>query len=107
MQAAGIGDCTSRSLVTNATYKAVTLDNHVDIVRDKQFHSTEECVDIYLLVLIDGSISQVQTQTAAEGIQSGTMERLTLIDVLIGTETCCTIDAFAILTLRNGALEPL
>ena len=71
-------------LVTGATDETVALHNHIDVVGNEQFHATQEGVDVYLLVLADNGLSQVQPQAAAEGIQSGTVESLTLIDILIG-----------------------
>lgn len=54
--------CTVRTrlgLVAHATNEIVTLNNHIDIVGDKQLHSTQERIDINLLVLGDYSVAEV------------------------------------------------
>ena len=96
-----------RCLVANAAYKTVALDNDVDIVGDIQFNTSNKRTDIYLLVLTDDSLAQVQTYATEESIETGTVERFATISISIGTEARSATNAFALLANWNGTLEPL
>ena len=74
-----------RCLVANTSYKTVTLDEDIDIVRDIQFNTSNKRMDINLLVLGDDSLAQVQTYATKESIKTGTVERLATICIGIGT----------------------
>ena len=91
-------------LVTGAADETVALDNHIDVIGHKQFNTTEEGVDIYLLVLVDGSPAQVKSQSAAEGVQPRSVESFTFIDILIASKADSTADALTVFTQRQGTL---
>ena len=107
MNGGGIGNSIASRLIADATDKTVALDNHVDRGGDKQLHSPQKRVYVYLLVLADDSLSEVNAEPAAEGVETGTMESFTPIDILIGTQTHGTAEALTALALRHGALKPL
>ena len=94
-------------LVTRAADETVALHYHIDVGGNEQFHSTQEGVDVDLLVLADGCLAQIQPQAAAEGVQPGSAERFTPEDVTIGTKIDRTMHALAVFAQRQGALQPL
>ena len=72
-----------------------------------EFGATTEGVDIYLLVLSNHSLAQVHADAATEGIETGTMKRLTVIDILVATIMHATTYALAVLADGQRALQPL
>lgn len=107
VNARSTGDNASTCLVSHTADEAVTLHLDIDIGRNQQFHTAQVGVDVYLLILADCSLAQIQTQTATEGIQAGAVERFAPIGVLIGTKTNSATDALAVLSLRHWPLKPL
>ena len=96
-----------RCLVANATNKAVAFDNHIDILGGQQLHPAEERVDVNFFIFADDRLTQVQTYATTKRVESCAMESFTFIDVFISTEPHSATNALAILTHRQGALEPL
>ena len=103
----GIIFWTLHRLVTGAADETVAFNNHIDVGGNEQFHSTQEGVDVYLLVLADHGLSQVHPQATAESVQSCATELLAPEDITIGTKIGRTMDALAILAQRQGTLQPL
>lgn len=64
----------------------------------KEFDAAKKGVDINLLVLSDHGLTQIQSDAAAEGIETGTVERLAAIDVLVAAIVNRTTDTLAVLT---------
>ena len=55
-------------MVADTTNEAAALYYDVHCLRYKEFHAAAEGMDLYLLILCNGSIPQVQTDTATESI---------------------------------------
>ena len=55
-------------LVTHSAYEAVALHYHVDGLRHENLHTAEEGMDVYLLVLVDDSLTQIESDSAEAGI---------------------------------------
>ena len=72
-------------MITDTADEAAAFYDNVDMGGYVEFDATTEGVDIYLLVLGNHSLAQVHADAAAEGIKSGTMERLAAIDILVAT----------------------
>ena len=58
-----------------------------------KFHASHEGVDVYLLVLRDDSLAQVQAESPAESVKSGSVERLTFIYIFVAAVVNRTADA--------------
>ena len=95
---------TSGGLVTNTTNEAAAFYDYVDRGGNIKLNATQESMDVYLLVLGNGCFAQVQTQTTAEGIKPGTVERLTMKYILVAAVTNSTADALTVLIEWDGAL---
>ena len=107
MEAGDILACDSCSMVADTANEAAALYYDVHRLRYKEFYAAAEGVDLYLLILCNGSIPQVHTDTTTESIEMGSVKRLTTIDVLIATVVYAAADALTVLTNRQRALQPL
>ena len=107
METVGILIFYLRSMVAHTANKTAALYQDVHRLRYKEFHTATEGMYLYLLILSNGGISQVHSDTAAESIETGTMKWLAAIDVLIATIVNATADALTIFTNRQRTLEPL
>ena len=87
-------------MITDTADKAAALHFNVDMGGYEEFDATTEGVDVNLLILSNHSLAQVHADATAEGIETGTMERLTTIDILVATIVYRAADALAVLT--NG-----
>ena len=94
-------------MIADTANEAAALHFNVDVGGYVEFDATTEGVDIYLLILSNHSLAQVHADATAEGIETGTMERLTTIDVLVATILHATADAFAVLADGQRTLQPL
>ena len=104
IKAGRIGYRAPCSLVADPADETVALVNHIDVIGHKQFNTTEEGVDINLLVLLDGSPAQVKSQSAAEGVEPRSVESFTFIDILIASKADSTADALTVFAQRQGTL---
>ena len=84
-------------MIADTADKAAAFYDNVDMGGHKEFDAATEGVDVYLLVLSNHSLAQVHADAATEGIKSGTVKRLTAIDILVATVMHATADAFAAL----------
>ena len=84
-------------MITDTADEAAAFYDNVDMGGHEEFNAATEGVDIYLLILSNHSLAQVHADAATEGIETGTMERLTTIDVLVATIVYRAADAFAVL----------
>lgn len=64
-------------------------------------------MNVYLLILSDDGIAEVEADTTAEDFEAGTVESLAVIDVLIASESCLADDAFALFGGGHGALQEI
>ena len=94
-------------MIADTADKAAAFYDNVDMGGYEEFDATTEGVDVYLLILGNHSLAQVHADAAAEGIKSGTVKRLTAIDILVATVMHATADAFAILADGQRTLQPL
>ena len=83
-------------MVADTANKAAALNDNVHRLRYKEFHATTEGMDFYLLILSNSSISQVHTDTSTESVETGTVERLATIHILIATVVHRAADALAV-----------
>ena len=107
VQAVGILVCDSCSMVAYAADETAALDHDVHRLRHKEFHAATEGMDFDLLILCDGRIPQVHADTATESIETCSVERLTMIDVLIAAVVHAATNALAVFTNRQRTLQPL
>ena len=94
-------------MVANAADEAAALHYDIDISGHEELDAAAEGVDVDFLVLGDDSLTQVHTDAAAEGIETGTVERLAAIHVLVAAVMNRAADALSILAYRQRALKPL
>ena len=94
-------------MITDTADETTALHFNVDMGGYVELDATTEGVDVNLLILGNHSLAQVHTDATAEGIETGTMERLTTIDVLVATVMHATADAFAVLADGQRTLQPL
>jgi hypothetical protein len=94
-------------MIANSANEAATLDYDVHRLRYEEFHAATEGMDLYLLILSDGGISQVHADTAAESVKTGTVEWLATIDILVTAVMYAAADSLAVFTNRQRTLEPL
>ena len=87
-------------MIADTADEAAALHFNVDVGGHKEFDATAEGMDVNLLILSNHSLAQVHADATAEGIETGTMERLTTINVLVATIVYRAADALAVLT--NG-----
>ena len=107
MEAGDILSYYSCCMVADTANKAAALYYNVHRLRYKEFYAAAEGVDFDFFVLCNSGISQVHTDTATESVETGTMEWLATIDVLITAVMHTTADALTVFTNRQRTLEPL
>ena len=93
-------------MVADTANEVTTLDYDVHRLRYKEFYAAEESVDLYLLILCNGCIPQVHSDASTESIETGTVEWLATIDVLVTAVMYATTDALAVFTNRQRTLQP-
>ena len=94
-------------MIADAADEAAALYYDIDVGGYEELDAAAEGVDVYFLVLVDDSLAQVHADAAAESVETGTVESLTMIDVLIATIVYRTADALAVLADGQWALQPL
>ena len=94
-------------MIADTAEEAAAFYDNVDMGGHEEFDATTEGVDVNLLILSNHSLAQVHADATAEGIETGTMERLTTIDVLVATIVYRAADALAVLTNGQRTLQPL
>ena len=94
-------------MIADTANEAAALHFDIDVGGYEEFNAATEGVDVYLLILGNHSLAQVHADAAAEGIKSGTVKRLTAIDILVATVMHATADAFAVLADGQRTLQPL
>ena len=94
-------------MVADAADEAAALNYDVDVGGHEKLDAAAEGVDVNFLVLGNHGLAQIQSDSAAEGVESCTMEGLTAIDVLVAAVVYRTADALAVLADGQGAMEPL
>ena len=65
----------SRCMVSDPANETAALDNDVHRLRHNEFHAATESMDINLLILSNGSLAQVHTDSPAEGVETGSVAR--------------------------------
>ena len=94
-------------LIAHAADETAALRLDIQRIGHYQFYATHEGVDVYLLILCDDSLAQVQAESPAESVKSGSVERLTFIYIFIATVVNRTADALALFRRWNRSLQPL
>ena len=94
-------------MIANATEETTAFHYYIDVGGHEELDAATESVDVDFLILGDDGLAQVHADATAESIETGTMERLTMIDVLVATVFYSTTDALAILADRQRATKPL
>ena len=94
-------------MIADATDEAAAFHHDVDVGGHEELDAAAEGVDVNLLVLGDDGLAQVHADAAAEGIETGTVERLAAIDVLVTAIVNRTADALAVLADGQRTPEPL
>ena len=93
-------------MITNTADEAAAFYDNVDMGGYEEFDATTEGVDVNLLILSNHSLAQVHADATAEGIETGTVERLAMIHILVAAIMYGAADALAVFTNRQRALEP-
>ena len=70
-------------MISDTTDEAAALHLDIDMSGHKQLDAATERMDVDLLIFCDDSLAQIHSDAAAESIETGTMERLAAIDVLV------------------------
>ena len=91
-------------MVADTANKTTALDDDVHSLRYNKFHTATEGMDLYLLILCNSGISQIHTDTATKSIETGSVEHLATIDILITAVVNTTADALAVFTNRQRTL---
>jgi len=107
VEAVGILAYNSRSMIAHAANEATALHHDIHCLRHIEFYAATEGMDLDLLILCNGGISQVHADTTAESVETGTVEWFATIDVLIAAIMHAAADALAVFTNGQGALQPL
>ena len=107
VETVGILVCASRSMVAYTAYEAAAHDDNVHRLGHKELDAATEGVDLYLLIFGNGGISQVHTDSATESVETGTMERLATIDILVAAVAHAATDTLAVFTDGQRTLQPL
>ena len=94
-------------MIADTANEAAALHFDIDVGGYEEFNAATEGVDVYLLILGNHSLAQVHADAAAEGIETGTVERLAAIDVLVTAIVNRTADALAVLADGQRTPEPL
>ena len=94
-------------MVADTANEVATLDYDVHSLRYDQFHAATEGMDFYLFILCNGCIPQVHPDASEECVETGTVEWLATIDILITAIAHAAADALAVFTNRQRTLEPL
>ena len=87
-------------MITDTADEAAALHLDIDVSGYKQLDTAAERMNVNLLVLRDDSLAQIHSDAAAEGVETGTVKRLTAIDVLVTAVVNRAADALAVLS--NG-----
>ena len=93
--------------VAHSSDKAAAFHNNIYSSGQNEHNTTHESVNVDFLVLIEDSLTQIQTDAATKGIKTSSFECLSMIDVFIASKANGTTDALAVFIEWNGALEPL
>ena len=84
-------------MIADTANEALAFHLHIDRRGHEEFNTAEERVDVYLLVLRNGRFAQVQADASAESVETGTMESLAMIDILVAAMVHLAADALAVL----------
>ena len=93
-------------MITYAADEAAALYDDVDMGGYEELDAAAEGVDVNYFVFSNHGLAQVHADAAAEGIESGTVERLTTIDVLVAAVVDRAADSLAVLADGQRALQP-
>ena len=72
-------------MITDTADEAAALHFDIDVGGYEEFNAATEGVDVDFLILGNHGLAQIHADAAAEGIKSGTVKRLTTIDILVAT----------------------
>ena len=96
--------CGMYGMITDTADEAAALYLDIDVSGYKQFDAATERVDVDFFILCDDSLAHIHSDAAAEDIQTGSVEGLAIIDVLIATIMNRAADALAVLADGQRAL---
>ena len=91
-------------MITHTTDEAAAFYLHIDRRGHEEFDSTTKGVNVDFLVLRNRCLAQIQSDAAAESVETGTMKGLAMIDVLVTAVVNRAADALAVLTDGQRAL---
>ena len=94
-------------MITHTTDEAAAFYLHIDRRGHEEFDTTTKGVDVDFLVFSNHGFAQIQSDAAAESIEAGTVEGLTVIDVLVAAVMNRAADALAVFTDGQRTLQPL
>ncbi len=94
-------------LVAHTTYETAAFHYNIDIFWYKQLHSTDEIANLYLFVLGDDSLAEVQQNSTAMGSEESSAEHLAVIHIFVATELGIAYDALAVFIDWDWTLQPL
>ena len=94
-------------MVSDAADEAAAFYYDIDMGGYEELDAAAEGVDVDFLILGNDGLAQIHSNTAAEGVKTGTVKRFATIDVLVAAVVYRAADTLAVLADRQGALEPL
>ena len=95
------------SMIAYATDETMAFYIYIDHSGHEEFDTTTKGVDVDFLVFSNHGFAQIQSDAAAENIEAGTVEGLTVIDVLVAAVMNRAADALAVFTDGQRTLQPL
>jgi hypothetical protein len=84
-------------MIADATDETLAFYFHIDRCGDKDFNAAAEGVDVDFLILGDDGLAHIHSNTTAESIEPGTVERFAMIDVLVAAIVYRAADSLAVL----------
>ena len=91
-------------MITHTADEAAAFYLHIDRRGHEELDATTKGVNVDFLVLRNRCLAQVQSDAAAESVETGTMKGLAMIGVLVTAVVNRAADALAVLTDGQRAL---
>ena len=88
-------------MITHTTDEAAAFYLHIDRRGHDEFDATTKGVNVDFLVLRNRCLAQVQPDAAAESVETGTVEGLAAIDVLVTAVVNRATDALTRILIKN------
>lgn len=91
-------------MITYAADETLALHIHIDRRGHEELNASAEGADVYLLILGNNCLAKVQADASAESVETGSVEGLAMIDVLVAAIACRATYSLAVLADGQRAL---